>query len=222
MLEKLPFNILLEIMGEDVGVALNLILALPKFGRLSLHYQAEIQKPFSTIKHNEQLQTISYLLNGKLHRVDGPAFTLLTNGYNEWRLYGKLHRVDGPATENPLGGREWWINGVLHRPEEEGPAVEHVEHQTGYNYYFSYGKLHREGGPAIETKDGSYRAWYLNGLRHRLEDNGPAVIRIVEGDFEYKEWWKYDELHRDGGPAIIRPDSYEWYKNGFLYYKMER
>ena len=33
--------------------------------------------------------------------------------------------------------------------------------------------LHREDGPAIEGDDGVYKAWYLNGERHRM--GGPAI-----------------------------------------------
>ena len=43
------------------------------------------------------------------------------------------------------------------------------------SYYKDPGKtiLHREDGPAYVTSDGEYKAWWLNGERHRLD--GPAV-----------------------------------------------
>ena len=57
--------------------------------------------------------------------------------------------------------------------------------EWGTKRWFLHGYLHREDGPAIETKDG-YRAWYLN-----------------------------DKLHREDGPAAGYPDgSKEWCLHG--------
>ena len=50
-----------------------------------------------------------WLLNGKLHREDGPAFEY-ANGDKEWYLNGKLHREDGPAYENTNGNNYWYLN----------------------------------------------------------------------------------------------------------------
>ena len=49
-------------------------------------------------------------------------------------------------------------------------------------HYNSSGKLHRVGGPAIETKRG-LQAWYRNGVCHRVD--GPAKIYAVG----YKVWF---------------------------------
>jgi hypothetical protein len=46
------------------------------------------------------------------------------------------------------------------------------------------GKLHREGGPAIEHTNGD-KEWWLRGKRHY--EDGPAVKR-ANGD---KEWWEH-------------------------------
>lgn len=48
-------------------------------------------------------------LNGKLHRVDGPAVEY-SDGSKEWFLNDTRHRVDGPAIENPNGTKEYWIH----------------------------------------------------------------------------------------------------------------
>jgi hypothetical protein len=32
------------------------------------------------------------------------------SGTKEWYLNGKLHRVDGPAWEGANGTKEWWLN----------------------------------------------------------------------------------------------------------------
>ena len=57
-----------------------------------------------------------WLLNGELHREDGPAIEL-ANGTKEWFLYGEYHREDGPAVEY-AGGSKWWrLNGKIVHPE---------------------------------------------------------------------------------------------------------
>ncbi len=33
-----------------------------------------------------------------------------SDGKKEWYLNGKLHRVDGPAYEGASGDKEWWLN----------------------------------------------------------------------------------------------------------------
>ena len=69
--------------------------------------------------------------------------------------------------------------------------------------------LHREDEPAVERVDGGYRAWYLNGKRHR--EDGPAIV-WASGD---QMWWLNGERHRIDGPAIIWADSSkEWYIHG--------
>jgi hypothetical protein len=54
--------------------------------------------------------TKHWRLNGKLHRVDGPAVER-ANGNKSWRLHGKFHRVDGPAIEFADGDKAWYLNG---------------------------------------------------------------------------------------------------------------
>jgi hypothetical protein len=40
-----------------------------------------------------------------------PKMQVLPNGSKEWLLNGKLHRTDGPAYEWADGRKEWWLNG---------------------------------------------------------------------------------------------------------------
>lgn len=58
---------------------------------------------------------------------------------------------------------------------EDGPAEKYGDTASWY----SFGQLHRVGGPAI---DGSYKEWWLKGMRHRLD--GPASI-----DGRYKTYY---------------------------------
>ena len=53
-----------------------------------------------------------WYLNGKCHRIDGPAVEL-TNGTKKWYLNGLLHRIDGPAIVYANGDKEWWLNRVI-------------------------------------------------------------------------------------------------------------
>ena len=77
--------------------------------------------------------------------------------------------------------KEWRLHGKLHR--EGGPAIERAD---GDKQWWFHGELHREDGPAIE-RAGGYKEWWLNGSRHR--EDGPAV-EYSDGS---KEWWLYDE-----------------------------
>ena len=53
--------------------------------------------------------TKRWYLNGKRHRVDGPAIED-ANGNKYWYLNGKLHRVDGSAAEFTYGYKFWYLN----------------------------------------------------------------------------------------------------------------
>ncbi len=83
-----------------------------------------------------------------------------------WILDGKMHREDGPAFEYllPGGGRKWFINGNLHR--EDGPAI---EWQSGGKEWFIHGKKHREDGPAVIYSNGE-RHWYFDGWKYPQEE----------------------------------------------------
>jgi len=55
-----------------------------------------------------------YKLNGKLHRLDGPAriwdVTHKTcPGRKQWYIEGKSHRLDGPAYEWCDGTKDWYV-----------------------------------------------------------------------------------------------------------------
>jgi len=92
------------------------------------------------------------LLNGKLHREDGPAIEY-ANGEKHWYLNGKLHREDGPAIEYKNGEKQWWLNG----------------------------KRHRKDGPAIEYKDSNKR-WYLNDRLYKIQDGDRIIKRDKDFD----------------------------------------
>jgi hypothetical protein len=172
-----------------------------------------------------------WYLNGKEHRVDGPAIER-ADGTKFWYLNGQQHREDGPAIEHPGGAKEWYLNGKLHRVD--GPACEYSD---GSKEWWLNGERHRADGPAIERANGT-KLWWLNGksysesewkvaveklkksepqvLELKAEENRPAnytgIVKWADG---YKAWFLNGECHREDGPAHEYPDgTKEWYLNG--------
>lgn len=54
-----------------------------------------------------------YHVNGKIHRLDGPAIE--SKYRKEWWKNNQLHRTDGPAIETTWGHKEYWVKGERHR-----------------------------------------------------------------------------------------------------------
>jgi len=129
--------------------------------RALLH--SKLRRPIYRIKLIKALTTIvkdaygihEWLINGNLHREDGPA-RIWHNGTQEWRINGKLHREDGPAVIYANGGQYWYKNGKWHR--DDGPAVIGAD---GTQQWYKNGNLHREDGPAYIWADGS-QEWWIN------------------------------------------------------------
>jgi hypothetical protein len=117
--------------------------------------------------------TTRYLLDGDLHREDGPALTLI-DGTEEWYWEGVRHREgDEPSVISSTGETEYHQFGLLHRDNDK-PAVLHPD---GTFEHWVRGKRHRDGDrPALSSPDGQTEYW-VNGERHRDPKNGPALIR---------------------------------------------
>ncbi len=59
-----------------------------------------------------------YILNGKKHRVGGPAEINHRTGYQAWFKNGVLHCENGPAVVDPQKKiKEFWINGRFIKSE---------------------------------------------------------------------------------------------------------
>lgn len=175
---------------------------LPHQDILNLESSVEEEKP---TPRRDSSGTITWKLkNGKVHRVDGPAFEY-KDGSVMWFKNDARHRDDGPAVifRGPDGDRmEWWVNGKRHR--SGGPAI--IE-PDGSKEWWVNGTRHREGAPAVIYSNGA-NEWYRNGLLHRLD--GPAIVAP-----DIKEWWVNGKHHREGGPASEHQDgSREWWVNG--------
>jgi hypothetical protein len=86
------------------------------------------------------------------------------HGAKLWKLNGRLHRIDGPAIEHSNGDTEWYLDGKTHR--EDGPAVNYINH---FKAWYKNGSVHRVDGPAIINNDGSIE-WWLNDYRYSKEE----------------------------------------------------
>ena len=138
---------------------------------------------------------------------------ITTPSITQYFIDGKLHRLDGPAEEHAdvyycdnftrKGNKLWYVNGLLHNLS--GPAIIAPRCVAWY----VNGLLHRTDGPAYTNNIDEYH-WYVNGLRHRLD--GPAVVS------EYEEiWYVNGLLHNLSGPAEIKSAYTAWYVNGLLH-----
>jgi len=73
-----------------------------------------MQKPKLKI---DELGNRFWILDGKLHREDGPAYEGY-NGSKAWRINDKLHRDNGAAIEWSDGTKSWYLDGKEYREEE--------------------------------------------------------------------------------------------------------
>jgi hypothetical protein len=86
-----------------------------------------------------------------------PECKVFSGGTKEWLLNGLLHRTDGPALEGASGTKAWWLHGKRHRVD--GPAIEWAD---GAKSWWLNGKLHRTDGPALERANGD-KEWWVDG-----------------------------------------------------------
>lgn len=99
-----------------------------------------------------------------------PTKTVCDDGWVEWKLNGKLHRLDGPAKISPDGQEFWYRNGKLHR--DDGPAA---VFPSGDKSWIQNGIYHRLDGPAVIFPDGR-SMWYRNGHPPPIVHIPPNVL----------------------------------------------
>ena len=120
------------------------------------------EKHFISTKTINEIDTIRYRLNGKLHRTDGPAIER-ADGSKFWYVDNKLHHTDGPAIYYYDGTKAWYVNGKCHRTN--GPAI---ELSNGNKEWWINGKRHRTDGPAVEWANN--KQWWIDGKSITLEN----------------------------------------------------
>lgn len=143
--------------------------------------------------------TESYLLLGKLHRMDGPAF--ISTGYYGIRINNGMLTANDASMFNAY---EVWCQGGIVTRGNDLPAVINKEERVWYNN----GKRHRDNDlPAIISDN--RQVWYCNGKIHRDRDL-PANIY-----YDTKSWYHRGKLHRSNDlPAIMSDDELMWYHHG--------
>ena len=113
---------------------------------------------FSQTQHQSNQHQASYTTDNHIQKYD---YSIADEfGNRKWLLNGLLHRIDGPAIDCKGGKKEWWVSGLRHRTD--GPAM---KWSSGKQEWWFNGVLHRENGPAITYEDGSTE-WWLNGKQY--------------------------------------------------------
>lgn len=115
------------------------------------------------------------------------------------------------------------IKNVSNNGTQEWRNKDGLLHRDDGNWWYLYGKRHREDGPAIEYGDGN-KSWYIDGQnltekefdeRTQQESSSTNSTKKVFEDGT-KKWRNKDgQYHRQDGPAIEwSGGSKEWWKDG--------
>jgi hypothetical protein len=107
--------------------------------------------------------------------------------------------------EYSYGTKEWYKEGKLHR--EGGPAV---ENRNEFNSWFKEGKLHREDGPAIEYSHGEKEYW-VNGetLQTNIFIYGKIFLGKEKGKYGL-EWLRFLTEDKIEEYPIVPGHEYEF------------
>jgi hypothetical protein len=164
----------------------------------------------------------SWIVNGKLHRLSGPADVYSHNGVNIalFFLFGKLSRIDGPAVI--MTGPAAELNKAAKRVNANIKCEVNKEAEDRHLYFINDENISesvflKPGFVDSEiVKDGIYfdgpkpskkytaEAWcYIeDGICRLHRDDGPAVIRSYNGIVVEELWMKHSFDHSVTGPAV--------------------
>lgn len=166
--------------------------SLSRKRKLDNDYEPPVTKKRKLVPEHEEPQGAQVLVEAGLIHEDAAREIDKYIGQDRWEVgigYGKV----------------WRYGNRLHRDYDLPAAIR----KDGSKFYYQYGKLHRENGPAIIYPWGD-EYWYYRGRLHRK--NGPAVITGQE-----TKYYHNGKLHRDDGPAVIsKGGAYDpkYYKHG--------
>lgn len=85
-------------------------------------------------------------------------------GNVSYKLDGKFHREDGPAVERANGGKSWFLNGKRHR--EDGPAIEFADGDKSWYLHGKHCKSTYASGEVVVEKQNSFEVEYLEELEN--------------------------------------------------------
>ena len=142
--------------------------------------------------------------------------TYSRNGYvlsEEWLLNGVLHREDGPATvafdsAGNVVGEEWWLAGVRHRQDGPATVIFGSDGSRVLESWYLNGVFHREDGPAgtrYDKKGKTTCDWVLNNLGvspHLVLAPSWGVSRDNVAAIELLSDYDFNELSADH-PAVL-------------------
>lgn len=159
-----------------------------------------------------ELQT-THTKNGVLHNPYGPA-KIRKDGSYRWEINGKLHREDGPAFICPSG------KDFRHQRDDDGvPVGVEPEIECPIEAWYTHGKKHNPKGPAVKWLDGRQEYW-LDGEELKQEEWLLKTAQLFKDESVGRTLYYKDAaksiLHNSNGPAVIRPNSKEWWEDGKL------
>ena len=153
----------------------------------------------------------------KFHREDGPAriYSDLDNPELQkewsWIVNGQLHRDNGPAVIDLRYQTPVDEAGVVFHDcdnncgpvEPLDPLAADLEYDADYYInceWYQHGEYHRDGGPAIYNRN--FMAWYQHGKLHR--DDGFALIyHNPDQDCTEMIMFRNGKKHCETGPALL-------------------
>lgn len=153
-------------------------------------------------EHNMQDSIFTRFTNGV--PADGNARIIINKSYILTEKYknGKLYKREWER-DSVVVRREWFKNNVCHRDNDK-PAVIDLVHGREWR---KYGKLHRNGKPALIYNGISRRKaeWYLDGRLHRI--GAPASLYAT--DFiACNDFYLDGVLHNGNDLAVDHIDTY--------------
>jgi hypothetical protein len=113
-----------------------------------------------------------------LTNMKQPELFIDKKGTKRWKLNGKLHRLDGPAVEYVNGTKKWYVKGKPHRLD--GPAIECAD---GQKEWCVDGKRHRLDGPAVEWPNGD-KSWYVDGKEYQTQEEHSLAVFLFLSKFK--------------------------------------
>ena len=157
--------------------------------------------PEITYFQNGNIKSEKYLVNGVLHREDGPAYiSYHENGnkkYEGYYINGEYHRIDGPAIiayyiNGNKQGESYYINGKNHRADD--PAIIQYYENGNVNWELYCNYMHGDTSGISYYKDGMIETYVfiLNGKLHK--EDGPARIRYYQSGNISEEFYYKGEL----------------------------
>lgn len=138
--------------------------------------------------------TKSWYVNGKHHRLDGPAYEY-HSGRKEWWVNGKPHRLDGPSSEGGTEKEEYYIDGTFLSKEDFYKKIKELNLPIPENKRELAKKKHLMDLVSFEKMiflgNGKYTEEEVEKLNKQLKHALSLLSGIQQCSFASKEDKKY-------------------------------